>query len=165
MLVYFRSFYCDSARQRVGLPRVFFLFFSIIRRSARSSLYPFISLFFFFLMIRRPPRSTLFPYTTLFRSARRGEPLAQKVEHRPFKARALGSSPRRLTKRHIRNGCPHRLAWPRTRPFQGRNTGSNPVGDTKSLSYSRNREWWLAPGCCSTLHPFLFSVLSIDFSG
>src|SRR3712207_9273730 len=30
------------------------------------------SLFFmFFLMIRRPPRSTLFPYTTLFRSPRR----------------------------------------------------------------------------------------------
>src|SRR5947199_5476863 len=29
-----------------------------------------ISFFFvFFLMIRRPPRSTLFPYTTLFRSA------------------------------------------------------------------------------------------------
>src|SRR3712207_9389849 len=26
----------------------------------------------FFLMIRRPPRSTLFPYTTLFRSDRRG---------------------------------------------------------------------------------------------
>src|SRR4030043_1666595 len=27
--------------------------------------------FVFFLMIRRPPRSTLFPYTTLFRSDRR----------------------------------------------------------------------------------------------
>src|SRR3989304_4359543 len=26
--------------------------------------------FVFFLMIRRPPRSTLFPYTTLFRSSR-----------------------------------------------------------------------------------------------
>src|SRR3712207_8861277 len=26
------------------------------------------SLYIFFLMIRRPPRSTLFPYTTLFRS-------------------------------------------------------------------------------------------------
>src|SRR3989442_11838157 len=26
----------------------------------------------FFLMIRRPPRSTLFPYTTLFRSAIKG---------------------------------------------------------------------------------------------
>src|SRR2546425_12160378 len=26
--------------------------------------------FIFFLMIRRPPRSTLFPYTTLFRSLR-----------------------------------------------------------------------------------------------
>src|SRR5436189_4903936 len=29
-------------------------------------------LLLFFLMIRRPPRSTLFPYTTLFRSNRRG---------------------------------------------------------------------------------------------
>src|SRR6266581_8015472 len=28
-------------------------------------------LFVFFLMIRRPPRSTLFPYTTLFRSCPR----------------------------------------------------------------------------------------------
>src|SRR5690348_17826512 len=28
----------------------------------------YICLFVFFLMIRRPPRSTLFPYTTLFRS-------------------------------------------------------------------------------------------------
>src|SRR5216683_4756576 len=30
--------------------------------------------FLFFLMIRRPPRSTLFPYTTLFRSAPPGSP-------------------------------------------------------------------------------------------
>src|SRR6266481_8884040 len=29
---------------------------------------PVIACFVFFLMIRRPPRSTLFPYTTLFRS-------------------------------------------------------------------------------------------------
>src|SRR6476620_12273876 len=29
----------------------------------------FAVLFVFFLMIRRPPRSTLFPYTTLFRSS------------------------------------------------------------------------------------------------
>src|SRR5438876_7834268 len=28
----------------------------------------FVCFFLFFLMIRRPPRSTLFPYTTLFRS-------------------------------------------------------------------------------------------------
>ena len=27
---------------------------------------------------------------------------------------------------------PHRLAWPRTPPFQGGDTGSNPVGDAKS---------------------------------
>src|SRR2546430_9084580 len=31
-------------------------------------------LYVFFLMIRRPPRSTLFPYTTLFRSARAAGP-------------------------------------------------------------------------------------------
>src|SRR3712207_7105245 len=29
-----------------------------------------LTFFLFFLMIRRPPRSTLFPYTTLFRSPR-----------------------------------------------------------------------------------------------
>src|SRR3712207_8804064 len=33
----------------------------------------------FFLMIRRPPRSTLFPYTTLFRSATLGEPAAEHL--------------------------------------------------------------------------------------
>src|SRR5689334_24007591 len=32
--------------------------------------------FVFFLMIRRPPRSTLFPYTTLFRSGARPNPSA-----------------------------------------------------------------------------------------
>src|SRR6266702_5296825 len=32
---------------------------------SRENLYPVV----FFLMIRRPPRSTLFPYTTLFRSS------------------------------------------------------------------------------------------------
>src|SRR5260370_26342287 len=33
----------------------------------------------FFLMIRRPPRSTLFPYTTLFRSPR---PISQRPSRR-----------------------------------------------------------------------------------
>src|SRR3712207_9094832 len=33
----------------------------------------------FFLMIRRPPRSTLFPYTTLFRSWKRPEDVWAKV--------------------------------------------------------------------------------------
>src|SRR3712207_7243535 len=36
----------------------------------------------FFLMIRRPPRSTLFPYTTLFRSAR-GQPVLPPRQHAP----------------------------------------------------------------------------------
>src|SRR4051794_41601190 len=38
----------------------------------------------FFLMIRRPPRSTLFPYTTLFRSQREphlGVAVPAEVEH------------------------------------------------------------------------------------
>src|SRR3712207_8026647 len=35
----------------------------------------------FFLMIRRPPRSTLFPYTTLFRSDRRSSARAADGEH------------------------------------------------------------------------------------
>src|SRR2546429_5113637 len=40
------------------------------------------SLLLFFLMIRRPPRSTLFPYTTLFRSLReRGAGLPRRLRH------------------------------------------------------------------------------------
>src|SRR3712207_7155933 len=35
---------------------------------SRSDISSILSFFVFFLMIRRPPRSTLFPYTTLFRS-------------------------------------------------------------------------------------------------
>src|SRR5579862_9976235 len=38
-------------------------------------------LFLFFLMIRRPPRSTLFPYTTLFRSVHRAR-LRRRHAHR-----------------------------------------------------------------------------------
>ena len=36
-----------------------------------------VCLFIFFLMIRRPPRSTLFPYTTLFRSRSDDESTAE----------------------------------------------------------------------------------------
>ena len=39
----------------------------------------------FFLMIRRPPRSTLFPYTTLFRSAERPEDLWRYREFLPVR--------------------------------------------------------------------------------
>src|SRR3954467_16007754 len=55
----------------VGAPRRF----TFIRRASWTGAR---CLCLFFLMIRRPPRSTLFPYTTLFRSGeqlreRRGE--------------------------------------------------------------------------------------------
>src|SRR2546430_4433295 len=46
--------------------------------------------YIFFLMIRRPPRSTLFPYTTLFRSR---HPLAPSRPQR-LEARFLGGEPR-----------------------------------------------------------------------
>src|SRR5438874_11219152 len=36
-------------------------------------------IYLFFLMIRRPPRSTLFPYTTLFRSERVGRSLEYAI--------------------------------------------------------------------------------------
>src|SRR3954467_12343609 len=39
--------------------------------SVPEALIAFLVLLVFFLMIRRPPRSTLFPYTTLFRSSTR----------------------------------------------------------------------------------------------
>ena len=35
---------------------------------------------------------------------------------------------------HILDSWSHRLAWPRTEPSQGLNTGSNPVGTTTPSS-------------------------------
>src|SRR5687767_15501378 len=59
----------------------------------------------FFLMIRRPPRSTLFPYTTLFRSAKHGR--------RRYGARIHRSDPQRLRHEsplpaRVRISRPHR---------------------------------------------------------
>src|SRR5205085_11307058 len=42
--------------------------FYMIVVSLADSIYISLSMFVFFLILRRPPRSTLFPYTTLFRS-------------------------------------------------------------------------------------------------
>src|SRR5436190_17088652 len=53
----------------------------------------FLRLFIFFLMIRRPPRSTLFPYTTLFRSGDRAS--GGKGRDRACQAQA-DREPRRL---------------------------------------------------------------------
>src|SRR5262245_52779407 len=66
------------------------------------------------------------------------EPLAQSVEHRPFKPGVLGSIPRRLTARNTAR--PRRLARPRTPAFHVGNTGSNPVGDVFVLAYLRRRK-------------------------
>src|SRR3712207_7445398 len=57
-------------------------------------------MYVFFLMIRRPPRSTLFPYTTLFRSvvqfaAANGVPPVRRGSHQgtnPVIARALAGA-------------------------------------------------------------------------
>src|SRR5215211_8469126 len=45
-----------------------------IRKDRVEVVWPVTALGLFFLMIRRPPRSTLFPYTTLFRSHLRWSP-------------------------------------------------------------------------------------------
>src|SRR2546427_11202622 len=47
----------------------------------------------FFLMIRRPPRSTLFPYTTLFRSRLLDQAFKETVGRGTVPARAGGSIP------------------------------------------------------------------------
>src|SRR3712207_8489816 len=62
--------------------------------------------FIFFLMIRRPPRSTLFPYTTLFRSGheRRVPPGAP----RPIGAPAHDLAERVRRCRALRRGAPAR---------------------------------------------------------
>src|SRR5690348_18104391 len=52
-----------------------------------------VSLSLFFLMIRRPPRSTLFPYTTLFRSAPHrhlGQLQSGQIEREDMAGRRVG---------------------------------------------------------------------------
>src|SRR5690349_23974322 len=44
--------------------------------------------FIFFLMIRRPPRSTLFPYTTLFRSQRHHRRVSDFGKHCRLRSRS-----------------------------------------------------------------------------
>src|SRR5215207_10349378 len=64
---------------------------------------PVILGFLFFLMIRRPPRSTLFPYTTLFRSrSARGESGrgSARAARRTGRARRRDRKSTRLNSRH-----------------------------------------------------------------
>src|SRR2546422_7894705 len=49
----------------------------------------------FFLMIRRPPRSTLFPYTTLFRSDQARRPRLGRVDRHRDRRGPLPEPPRR----------------------------------------------------------------------
>src|SRR3712207_7511509 len=57
----------------------------------------------FFLMIRRPPRSTLFPYTTLFRSPERGEGGPEHLGGLAVRVRERGAGER---PRHRQQGRP-----------------------------------------------------------
>src|SRR5215813_12523424 len=107
--------------------------------------------FLFFLMIRRPPRSTLFPYTTLFRTRHRAElppPLHHGHRHHPdrlppripgTRLTAAAPPPRQATPPPLSCSClaslgNHRTATrvaapcPRRAPRRGR---PGPPGDTE----------------------------------
>src|ERR1039458_10565842 len=58
-------------------------------------------LFVFFLMIRRPPRSTLFPYTTLFRSRDDGWALSALRQRTGGGVRGLDRKSTRLNSSHL----------------------------------------------------------------
>src|SRR3712207_7583981 len=77
----------------------------------------------FFLMIRRPPRSTLFPYTTLFRSARRRH-LRHRAVPAPAAAAGGGGGADRPDRLPVHRG--HRSR--RHRPV----LGARPAEDRKS---------------------------------
>src|SRR5437867_13075177 len=67
-------------------------------------------IFIFFLMIRRPPRSTLFPYTTLFRSRKR-----KRADPCRASRRFTGSAESRLESRtHRTPRSPFWLDWTRS---------------------------------------------------
>src|SRR2546430_12790511 len=76
----------------------------------------------FFLMIRRPPRSTLFPYTTLFRSAEEyaqvERDLADAAVHSdPERSRALGRSEEHTSELQSQSNLVCRLLLEKKRAF------------------------------------------------
>src|SRR5690349_23560865 len=60
--------------------------------------------FLFFLLIRRPPRSTLFPYTTLFRSRRLPDAGVPARGARPADGRAPAGAARTPAAGRLREG-------------------------------------------------------------
>src|SRR6266498_5131843 len=84
---------------------------------ARMALVEFLSVFF--LMIRRPPRSTLFPYTTLFRSARRVRVVRRRRPRGPHApSRHADRKSTRLNSSHVRISyavfCLKKKKYPKT---------------------------------------------------
>src|SRR3712207_6981322 len=90
----------------------------------------------FFLMIRRPPRSTLFPYTTLFRSCAGQLPGKARLHRRsdPSLARGGGAC-RRRANRLPRLGAPPRVCTKQTR--RGRDRKSTRLNSSHAnISYA-----------------------------
>src|SRR2546430_13166144 len=68
-----------------------------------------LDVFVFFLMIRRPPRSTLFPYTTLFRSRSSTPPAAGAARTSTFLLHCRGRHARKSARAHCQDRKSTRL--------------------------------------------------------
>src|SRR6266581_9108290 len=97
-------------------------------------------IFIFFLMIRRPPRSTLFPYTTLFRSrlrARRRADREPRPQNRRWRVRPDARAQPRA-RHQPRDSDPRTLARraraPRDAPA-GRGAGAGEVSVTAYATF------------------------------
>src|SRR5438034_10433677 len=73
---------------------------------------------FFLLMIRRTPRSTLFPYTTLFRSYFKRRPPRCASRHNYARAARPGTTPRPLSTSRRRGCCGRRRSEEHTSELQ-----------------------------------------------
>src|SRR5205807_6780195 len=87
------------------------------------------TLVLFFLMIRRPPRSTLFPYTTLFRSLPQGCPPTWAGRTERGRGSVLAGI--RFPFRHVRAELRGPLLCPTTEA-RGRGTAVSRLLDRKS---------------------------------
>src|SRR3712207_7139204 len=85
----------------------------------------------FFLMIRRPPRSTLFPYTTLFRSL--GEAGGAVVAHDALRDASGSGSRARLPRELLRSGRLRALGRGPTAERSGMGSGGRSEEHTSEL--------------------------------
>src|SRR5471032_753661 len=111
--------------------------------------------FIFFLMIRRPPRSTLFPYTTLFRSAvgPSSSPGRRAARASPGRSPARSEEHTSELQSHHDLVCRLLLEKKKRNELRHSTTPASPHTTVSTPIASKNRLSYISRSCLSPTYP------------